>query len=55
MKNKKTFVGIALLIVVLVIGIGYAAITDSLTICFKSYIKYLSRVKIGQERSILSK
>ena len=32
MKNKKLLVGIALLIVVLVIGIGYAAITDSLTI-----------------------
>lgn len=32
MKNKKTFACIALLIVVLVIGIGYAAITDSLEI-----------------------
>ncbi|MBR3613566.1 MAG: hypothetical protein IKL55_00070 [Clostridia bacterium] len=32
MKNKKLLVGIALLIVVLVIGIGYAAITGSLTI-----------------------
>ena len=32
MKNKKTFVGIALLIVVLVLGIAYAAITDTLTI-----------------------
>lgn len=32
MKNKKTFVGIALLIVVLVLGIAYAAITGSLTI-----------------------
>ena len=32
MKNKKTFVGIALLILVLVLGIGYAAITGSLTI-----------------------
>ncbi len=32
MKNKKIFVGIALLIVVLLIGIGYAAITDSLSI-----------------------
>lgn len=32
MKNKKTFVGIALLILVLVLGIGYAAITSSLNI-----------------------
>ena len=32
MKNKKTFVGIALLMVVLVLGIAYAAITGSLTI-----------------------
>lgn len=32
MKNKKTFVGIALLIVVLALGIGYAAITDTLKI-----------------------
>lgn len=32
MKNKKTFVGIILLIVVLAIGIGYAAITGSLEI-----------------------
>ena len=32
MKNKKTFVGIALLILVLVLGIAYAAITGSLTI-----------------------
>ena len=32
MKNKKTFVGIALLILVLVLGIAYASITDKLTI-----------------------
>ena len=32
MKNRKVFVGIALLIVVLVLGIGYAAITDTLEI-----------------------
>lgn len=32
MKNKKTFVGIALLIVVLVLGIAYAAITNTLKI-----------------------
>ena len=32
MKNKKTFVGIALLMVVLVLGIAYATITDTLTI-----------------------
>lgn len=32
MKNKKTFVGIALLIVVLVLGIAYATITDTLKI-----------------------
>ena len=32
MKNRKTFVGIALLLVVLVLGIAYAAITDSLKI-----------------------
>ena len=32
MKNKKTFVGIALLILVLVLGIGYAAISKNLTI-----------------------
>lgn len=32
MKNRKIFVGIALLIVVLVLGIGYAAITDTLKI-----------------------
>ena len=32
MKNKKTFVGIALLIVVLVLGIAYAATTINLTI-----------------------
>lgn len=32
MKNRKVFIGIALLIVVLVLGIGYAAITDTLKI-----------------------
>ena len=32
MKNKKTFVGIALLIVVLVLGIAYATTTINLTI-----------------------
>ena len=32
MKNKKTLIGIVLLIVVLLLGIGYAAITRELTI-----------------------
>ena len=32
MKNKKTFVGIALLMVVLVLGIAYANMTNTLTI-----------------------
>lgn len=32
MKNRKTFVGIALLIIVLAIGIGYAAINKTLEI-----------------------
>lgn len=32
MKNRKVLIGIVLLIVVLALGIGYAAITDSLTI-----------------------
>lgn len=32
MRNRKTFIGIVLLIVVLLLGIAYAAITDSLTI-----------------------
>ena len=32
MRNRKTFIGIVLLIAVLLIGIGYAAITSNLTI-----------------------
>lgn len=36
MKNKKTFVGIALLIVVLVLGIAYATTTINLTITGKA-------------------
>lgn len=32
MRNKKTFIGIVLLIAVLLIGIGYAAVTRTLTI-----------------------
>ena len=43
MKNKKIFVGITLLIVVLLLGIGYAAITDSLE------IKGTATTEINQE------
>lgn len=32
MRNRKTFIGIVLLIVVLLLGIAYAAITENLTI-----------------------